>query len=429
MVPNRTRIVAMIAALLLITSVMVPVMGAAADSSLSVEVEQLPDTGEAVVSVTHNGTAVEDGTLLVNSSGNYSANDSSEIGSNGTVTLPAPEETVDVDLTAEYNDSNVTKSVELVPLSDSLDVSVSQNEDKSATVVVTQYDEPVENATVNVSVDENTTYVGMGEYTTDQNGTVTLPAPDESVTVSVTAEYENLTASDSWSLSGTELTVSVDQDADGAVTIILMEGGEYADGASVTVENSNYTYTGSYTAENGTVSLPAPTQNVTITVSAAFENETTTDTFDLTVPTDDNPNNDFAEDLNRFINFIQTQGVDGPLGQEISEFVHANNPASADDDRGPPEHAGGSENADSEDDRHGPPEHAGANGQNDSVQDQDRDHDRDSEEEHLTEDESENDADDDEDESESDDETESETDEDERHGPPDHSNAPQNAGR
>ena len=439
----------MVAALLLVTSVMVPVLGAAADSSLSMDVEQQPDTGEAVVSVTHNGTAVENGTLTVNASGNYSANDSYAIGSSGEVTLPAPEETIAVDLTAEYNDSNVTESVTLVPLSDSLDVTVTQNEETTATVVVSQYDEPVENATVNVSVDENTTYDGTGEYTTDQNGTVMLPAPDESVNVTVTAEYANLSATATESLTGTELTVSVSQDAEGAVTISVRDGGEYVDGASVVVESSNYTYTGSYTAANGTVSLPAPTQNVTVTVTAMDGNETASTTTELTVPTDENPNNDFAQNLNRFIHFMQTQDIDGPLGQEISEFVHAHNPASADDNRGPPAHAGGN----AEDDERGPPEHAGANGQNDTAQDHDRDRSQDQvhdpDERNLsdddTEDEFENETDSaDEDEIETEDEaadeaddgnagaddgSETETDDDDRKGPPEHANGPKMSGR
>ncbi len=382
----------MVAALLLVTAVMVPAMGAAADSSLSVAVEQQPDTGEAVVSATHDGTAVENGTLLVNASGNYSANESYALDSNGTATLPAPNETVDVELTVEYENTTVTETATFVPLSESLILDVEQHEDGSATAWVTQYDDPVENATVTVAVGENETYDGVGEYVTDQNGTIALPVPDTSVDVSLTAEYENLTAMDSITLSGTELTVSASQDAERAVTIAVMDGGEYVDSAEVAVESENYTYTGSYTAENGTVALPAPTQNVTVTVTATADNETATTTADLTVATDANPNNDFAEDLGRFINFLKSTGVDGPLGQEISAFVHENNPSAADDERGPPEHANQNTEMETEtaqngppsfansqddsesDDRHGPPENANANGQKDRIQDRDQDH-------------------------------------------------------
>ena len=61
------------------------------------------------------------------------------------------------------------------------------------TVTVTENDSTVENATVNVTTAEgqNVTYAGEGEYTTDENGTVGLPAAEGNVTVEVTATAEN----------------------------------------------------------------------------------------------------------------------------------------------------------------------------------------------------------------------------------------------
>ncbi|MFC6614861.1 hypothetical protein ACFQAS_07810 [Halopenitus salinus] len=61
------------------------------------------------------------------------------------------------------------------------------------TVTVTENDSAVENATVNVTTAEgqNVTYAGEGEYTTDENGTVGLPAAEENVTVEVTATAGN----------------------------------------------------------------------------------------------------------------------------------------------------------------------------------------------------------------------------------------------
>lgn len=80
----------------------------------------------------------------------------------------------------------------------SLGVSVMQDNSGEATVTVTKTanntTSPVEGANVTVSVlDENKTYDGSGENVTDANGTVTLPAPDETVNVSVTATDGNLT--------------------------------------------------------------------------------------------------------------------------------------------------------------------------------------------------------------------------------------------
>lgn len=76
-----------------------------------------------------------------------------------------------------------------------LSVSVDQADDGSATVTVTENDTAVENASVGVeTVDENVTYDGEGNYTTDVNGTVGLPAPEQNVTINVTAEADNQTA-------------------------------------------------------------------------------------------------------------------------------------------------------------------------------------------------------------------------------------------
>lgn len=82
----------------------------------------------------------------------------------------------------------------------SLSVSVSQSDTGEATVTVSgvanNSSVAVENASVTVeTVDENATYEGTGEYTTDANGTVTLAAPNETVDVSVTATSGNQSAS------------------------------------------------------------------------------------------------------------------------------------------------------------------------------------------------------------------------------------------
>lgn len=81
-----------------------------------------------------------------------------------------------------------------------LDVSVTQHDDGSATVSVTETENnntsAVAGANVNVSVtDDNKTYAGSGDYVTDANGTVELPAPNQSVEVSVTASDDGRTAS------------------------------------------------------------------------------------------------------------------------------------------------------------------------------------------------------------------------------------------
>lgn len=73
-----------------------------------------------------------------------------------------------------------------------LAVDVTQADDGTAAVNVTGNESDVANATVSVeATDENATYDGTGEYTTNENGSVELPAPDETVNVTVTATTEN----------------------------------------------------------------------------------------------------------------------------------------------------------------------------------------------------------------------------------------------
>ena len=402
---QRSTLAVAIAAMVVLSVVALPAV-AAAETSLSVSVDQDRETGEAIVSVTQNGTAVQNASVAVNSSTNYSA-PTATTDANGTVVLPAPNETVSVDFVVETNDSTTTETVTLAPLEKSLAVALEQATDEQATVTVTQYDEAVANATVLVETGENVSYDGSGEYQTGANGSVSLPVPASSTDVQVTATAGNLTAVTTATLSVSELSVSVSQDADGAVSIAVRDGEALVETGTVTVESENYTYAGSHDLENGTVSLPAPAENVSVSVTATVGNQTATTEATLQAPTDGNPNNDFAESLVQFIHFLQSEGTEGPMGQAIADFVHEHNPAAADDERGPPEHAGqGAANGtqgpaedrdeddenDNEDDRGGPPEHAGPNHDDDDrrgppahagpntadngTADQDRDQDR-----------------------------------------------------
>lgn len=77
------------------------------------------------------------------------------------------------------------------------DLSVAANQPaagEETTVTVTHNGTAAENATVDVNA-TGADYDGAGNYTTDENGTVTLRPPEENVTVEIAAEYENHTAS------------------------------------------------------------------------------------------------------------------------------------------------------------------------------------------------------------------------------------------
>ncbi|SDL95029.1 hypothetical protein SAMN04487949_0281 [Halogranum gelatinilyticum] len=183
---------ALFAAFLVVTAGVSFAGAVAADAPLDVAANQQLDTGDAVVSVSQDGTAVADATVTVETEAPYAGNGTYATDANGTITLPNPNETVTANLTVTKSGQQTVETVELVPLNDSLAVNVTANDDRSATVSVTQYGTDVENATVNVTADGN--YSGTGEYETDENGTVTLPAPNETVTVDVTATADDETA-------------------------------------------------------------------------------------------------------------------------------------------------------------------------------------------------------------------------------------------
>ena len=87
---------------------------------------------------------------------------------------------------------------------DDLSVAVENVGNDGATVTVTANGSAVENASVNVTAADNASYAGAGDYETGPNGTVSLPEPNETVTVSVTAASGTLSASTTATLNADE---------------------------------------------------------------------------------------------------------------------------------------------------------------------------------------------------------------------------------
>ena len=324
------------------------------DAGLSLHVGQSVETGEVTVAVTHDGTAAENATVEVDAAdgSTYAGEGTYRTNGDGTVTLDAPDERVSVTVTATANGTTVNETGALVPLSESLAVDVAPNGDGTATVRVTQYGAPLANATVEVNAAGNETYAGEGAYESGENGTVALPEPGETVTVNVTATTGTLTAETSAKLAPSSIDVRVEQQNE-TVTVTVTRVGHPVENATVTVASDGaYAETGEYaTDENGTVALSAPEKSVAVTVTAADGNDEATTTVTLERPGDPTAN-DFSQRLRAFLELLR-QNVDGGLGQDVSEFVRGNNPASADDrrgenrsggdgtERGPPEHAKG----------------------------------------------------------------------------------------
>ena len=275
------------------------------------------------------------------------------------------------------------------------------------TVTVTENDTAVENATVNVTVADpaNESYAGAGEYTTDENGTVTLDTPEEGVTVDVTATADNQSASTTVDLEAPvrlALDVAVE---DGEPVVSVTDDGDAVENASVnvtTADGQNVTYAGNgtyETDENGTVALPAPEENVTVNVAATVGNESISATVDLTVEEVEEPvaeepmaeDRPFGQFVRDFIDRVSNR--EGGIGAAVSDFVRENNPGNAPDDAGAsggpndaagnasdgdsnagnaPDQAGngnGNENGNGNSGEQGPPEHAGPNGDDNAESD------------------------------------------------------------
>lgn len=193
---------------------------------------------------------------------------------------------------------------------------------------------------------------------------------------------------DDGSLSG-----GVTQAEDGSVTVTVEQNGTGVDGADVTVDavdNGSYAGEGEYTTENGTVGLPAPEQNVTVTFTVTYGNETASTTEDLAAATTENETENetdaFGLEVSAFVHGVLASNdtSNATVGQMVSEYVTANNPgaehrpdwAGPDGDKrqGPPDDKGPDG-----DKRQGPPDDKGPDrdGEDTDTDDEDGDDDSD----------------------------------------------------
>lgn len=337
--------------------------------SLSVDVTQ--DADGVTVTVEQYDSPVENATVnvtTVDENETYAGTGEYLTDENGTVGLETPDLPVEITVVATHDDLSAETTAALD--GSQLDIALVQHDDYTATVTVTRGDTPIENATVEIWSDDG--YAGNGTYTTDADGNVSLVAPEDPVNITVNATADSLTAEETFALDSPELDLSVSQNDDFEVIIEVLYGGDAAEGASVDV-TGDYTYAGSYVTDaNGTVVLNPPANDTTINVTAAYQNETASATnVAIQAVNDSNPNNDFAEALVTFIDFLRGSDLAGPPGQHISAFVHEHNPASADDDAGPPEHAGPKGNqtaAQNDTEENGPPSWAGPGNETDTAE-------------------------------------------------------------
>ncbi|SFR57658.1 hypothetical protein [Halogeometricum limi] len=357
----RINSLAVVVAVLVVTAGMPGAASAA--TTLDVTLEQDGATGDGLVVVTTNGTAAENVTVEVGGERAYAGNGTYRTDANGSVVLAQPEDTQNVTVTAVGANATATTTA-LLQGDDDLTVDATQATDGRVAVVVERNGTAVENATVNVT-SENETYAADGDYRTDANGTVELDAPAENVTVTFTAAADGESATETTTLVAVEapLAVSVEQTTD--VTVTVARGDEAVENATVNVTSENYSGAGSYqTGADGTVSLPAPTENVSVTVTATADGDTASETVTLSTEFVEESKN-FGQAVKRFVDALRSAGFNGPPGRIISDFVTANNPGNADDAPGQAKKnavdaADENETAERDDseNRRGPPEHA-----------------------------------------------------------------------
>ena len=262
----------------------------------------------------------------------------------------------------------------------------------------------------------------------------------------VGAPLTGAVAADSTDAAG-NLSVGVAQDDD-EVTVSVTRNDTGVTNASVLVETAgNGTYAGAgndTTDDDGEAELPAPTENVTVDVTAEAGNDTATTTAELAAveenETDENGTDSFGQRVSAYVHALQDDENVTRIGPLVAAFVTANTPGNAPDHAGPPAHAGppgdrsddadsetddeGNETVDGSDegDERGPPAHAGPPG--DRGDDDGGD---DAEEEEEREEDGADDSEKD-DEEEAEDDDEKGEDDDER-GPPEGAGPPDHAGR
>jgi len=157
------------------------------------------------------------------------------------------------------------------------------------------------------------------------------------------------------------LDVSVQQPDGSAPTVSVTQNETGVADAAVNVsvtDNGTYDGTGNYTADaNGTVSLPAPEENVSVAVDASANNQTASTTATLTAVNDTRLNDSFGLSVSSFVHSLLQNDTEN-VGQQVAAFAVGNNPGNAPDHAGPPAHVTG----DNETDR-GPPADAGPDGE------------------------------------------------------------------
>jgi hypothetical protein len=361
----RRKLTAILLAVVLVTTALSPVAVSAQEAetettSPDITLTQDPATGNATVTVTDGSSPVEATAVNVTSGVTYAGEGTYTTDANGTVELPNPDQSVDVTV----DGTTTTETFALVPVEDSVDVALTQNEDGTVHLEATQYGDALAGAEVDVTA--TVAFAGEGAYTTDANGTVGLPGPANATELTAVVTAGDVEAIQTAAVEPiAEFEVAVETNDDGTATVTVTDDGTAVENTSVDVTSDvAYDGNGSYeTDATGTVGLPAPDENLTVTVTAVNGSEEATTTADLEL-VENGGDATVDQWISAYVQQLKSEGYFGKeFGQKVSEFATGNNPGvdNRPDHAGPPERGEDDAEADGEaddEDRRGPPEHA-----------------------------------------------------------------------
>ncbi|WP_318569454.1 hypothetical protein [Salinigranum marinum] len=279
---NRKLVATLLATMLVLTA-FAPAAVSAQESTqttdLTVSLTQDPETGIATVTATDDAGPVTDATANVTSSVTYGSEGQYTTDANGTFELPNPARTVEIDVAVTSNGTEVTETFTLVPVEESIDVAITQNGDGTTLVEVTQYGTALGGAEVELS--STVAYAGNGTYTTDANGTVDLPEPEQTAELTAVVTAGDLEAIETATIEPiAEFEVGLAASDDGTATVTVTRDDDPVENATVTVTSDGaYAGNGTYATDaNGTVDLPEPERTIAVTITAEDgEDEATTD--------------------------------------------------------------------------------------------------------------------------------------------------------
>jgi|GEM_PF-4994788 len=200
----------------------------------------------------------------------------------------------------------------------------------------------------------NGTYAGEGTYNVSGNGSLALPVPNDTVTLDVTLTVGN----QSWSRTVTVPPQNTQGDVQPTLAVSIYDDGDHATvsyqagtNATLTVDAPNASYAGEGTynvSGDGSMTLPAPNESVTVTATLTGGNDSTSTTATLSAQQSTETHPSMGQQIAAYIHSLLDGEFQGGVGQFVSSFAHGHNRGQTKADHGASaqEHGNASAHAD-----------------------------------------------------------------------------------